>query len=81
MPQHPQTPPQRRSWYSLMADRLIALDRIKVGFREYGPGDTLPQDHPDAAASRSTASRVATDCTRPADRPRRIFFHSRGESW
>lgn len=50
MPQHPQTPPQRRSWYSLMADRLIALDRIKVGFREYGPGDTLPPDHPDAAA-------------------------------
>ena len=35
-----------------MADRLIALDRIKVGFREYGPGDTLPSDHPDAAAWR-----------------------------
>ena len=24
---------------------------------------------------------LATDCTRPADRPRRIFFHSKGESW
>ena len=33
------------------------------------------------SSSRSTTSRVATDCTRPADSPRRIFFHSRGESW
>ena len=31
--------------------------------------------------SRSTTSRVATDCTRPAERPRRTFFHSRGLSW
>ena len=30
------------------------------------------------SSSRSTTSRVATDCTRPADRPRRIFFHSSG---
>ncbi len=30
--------------------------------------------------SRSTTMRVATDWTRPADRPRRIFFHSSGES-
>ena len=30
--------------------------------------------------SLSTTMRVATDCTRPAERPRRIFFHSRGES-
>ena len=33
------------------------------------------------SSSRSTTSRVATDWTRPADRPRRIFRHSRGESW
>ena len=32
------------------------------------------------SSSRSTTRRVATDCTRPADSPRRIFFHSRGES-
>ena len=32
------------------------------------------------SCSRSTTSRVATDCTRPADSPRRIFFHSSGES-
>ena len=30
--------------------------------------------------SRSSTIRVATDCTRPAERPRRIFFHSRGLS-
>ena len=28
--------------------------------------------------SRSTTMRVATDCTRPADRPRVIFFHRTG---
>ena len=33
------------------------------------------------SSSRSATSRVATDCTRPADRPLRIFFHSRGDSW
>lgn len=33
------------------------------------------------SCSRSTTRRVATDCTRPADRPRRIFFHSSGLSW
>ena len=33
------------------------------------------------SCSRSQTIRVATDWTRPADRPRRIFFHSRGESW
>ena len=32
------------------------------------------------SCSRWATSRIATDCTRPADRPRRIFFHSRGES-
>ena len=32
------------------------------------------------AAKNSKAVFLATDCTRPADRPRRIFFHSRGES-
>ena len=31
-------------------DKLIATGRIKVGFREYGPGDTLPPNHPDASA-------------------------------
>ena len=30
--------------------------------------------------SRSTTSRVATDCTRPADRPVMTFFHSTGET-
>ena len=30
--------------------------------------------------SRSTTSRVATDCTRPADRPDMIFFQSTGET-
>ena len=30
--------------------------------------------------SRSSTMRVATDWTRPAERPRRIFFHSRGLS-
>ena len=30
------------------------------------------------SSSRSTTRRMATDCTRPADRPRRIFFHSSG---
>ena len=30
------------------------------------------------SSSRSTTRRVATDWTRPADRPRRIFFHSKG---
>ena len=29
--------------------------------------------------SRSTTSRVATDCTRPAESPRMIFFQSTGE--
>jgi hypothetical protein len=28
--------------------------------------------------SRSTMSRSATDWTRPADKPREIFFHKRG---
>ena len=32
------------------------------------------------AAKRSGRVYLATDCTRPADRPRRIFFHSSGES-
>ena len=32
------------------------------------------------ARSRSTTSRVATDCTRPADNPRVIFFQSTGET-
>jgi len=31
--------------------------------------------------SRSQMMRTATDCTRPADRPRRTFFQSSGESW
>ena len=31
------------------------------------------------ASSRSTISRNATVCTRPADSPRRTLFHSRGE--
>ena len=30
--------------------------------------------------SRSTTSRVATDCTRPADRPCRTLRHSTGET-
>ncbi len=30
--------------------------------------------------SLSTTSRVATDCTRPADRPDMTFFHSTGET-
>ena len=30
------------------------------------------------ARSRSTTSRVATDCTRPADRAGMTFFHSTG---
>ena len=30
------------------------------------------------SASRSTTRRTATDCTRPADRPRRTFVHSTG---
>ena len=30
--------------------------------------------------SRSTTRRTATDCTRPADRPRAIFFHNSGET-
>ena len=34
-----------------------------------------------AAADESAAVYLATDCTRPADRPLRIFFHSSGESW
>lgn len=32
-----------------MAD-LIALEYIQAGFRDYWPGDTLPAEHPDAAA-------------------------------
>ena len=32
------------------------------------------------SCSRSTMSRSATDCTLPADRPRRTFFHSTGLS-
>ena len=31
------------------------------------------------AAKKSGRVYLATDCTRPADSPRRIFFHSRGE--
>ncbi len=31
--------------------------------------------------SRSTISRTATDCTRPALRPRATFFQSSGETW
>ncbi|MCY1173706.1 hypothetical protein D9M71_424730 [compost metagenome] len=30
--------------------------------------------------SRSTTSFTATDCTRPADRPRAIFCHSSGDT-
>jgi hypothetical protein len=30
--------------------------------------------------SRSTTKRVATDCTRPADRPDMTFFHNTGET-
>ena len=30
--------------------------------------------------SRATISRVATDCTRPAERPDATFFHSTGET-
>ena len=30
--------------------------------------------------SRSTTRRVATDCTRPAERPVMTFFHSTGET-
>ena len=30
--------------------------------------------------SRSTITRVATDCTRPADRRGMTFFHSTGET-
>ena len=33
------------------------------------------------SASRSAMSRTATDCTRPADRPRRTFVHSTGLIW
>ena len=32
------------------------------------------------AAKGSQTVYLATDCTRPADSPRRIFFHSSGES-
>ncbi|MFO0873211.1 MAG: hypothetical protein U0575_04480 [Phycisphaerales bacterium] len=31
--------------------------------------------------SRSTTRRTATDCTRPALRPRATFFQSSGETW
>jgi hypothetical protein len=35
-----------------MAERLVALTTIRtdMGFTRYRPGDTLPADHPDAAA-------------------------------
>jgi hypothetical protein len=35
-----------------MADRLVALAHIRtdLGFTHYRPGDTLPENHPDAAA-------------------------------
>ena len=44
-------------------------------------GPVLPGDKARISFSRSTTSRVATDCTRPAERPWRTFFHSRGLSW
>ena len=42
------------------------------------------QAHPsmtEAELDASQISRTATDCTRPADRPRRIFFQSSGLIW
>ena len=33
------------------------------------------------AAKKAGTVYLATDWTRPADRPRRTFFHSRGDSW
>ena len=33
------------------------------------------------SSSRSTTSRTATDCTRPAESPRRTFFQRMGEIW
>ena len=43
-----------------MADRLIALTYIQtdMGFTRYRPGDTLPDDHPDAATWLENGSAV-----------------------
>lgn len=52
MPPNRRRPQTKRSWSSSMADRLIALTYIQtdLGFTRYRPGDTLPADHPQAAA-------------------------------
>ena len=34
-----------------MADRLLALAHIQVGFAQYKPGDFLPADRPDDTAA------------------------------
>ena len=47
-PQPPRTP---RFWSSWMADRLLALAHIQVGFAQYKPGDFLPADRPEDTAA------------------------------
>lgn len=52
-----------------MADRLLALAHIQVGFTQYKPGDLLPTDRPEDTAAwieAGTAMWVPEDYTRPA---------------
>lgn len=46
-------PPLRtpRFWLSWMADRLLALAHIQIGFAQYKPGDFLPADCPEDTAA------------------------------
>jgi hypothetical protein len=71
----------------------VLVDPVLAGPLELGVEDSGPRslkcgdDAPDSSLtnarisfSRSTIMRTATDCTRPAERPRAIFFQRSGES-
>ncbi len=62
--------------FCLTASRRISsfLDLVSAKTCQYSSGMNLR-----ISRSRSTTSFTATDCTRPADRPRAIFSQSSGE--
>ena len=49
--------------------RLAMIDQYSSGTKAW------------ISRSRSVMTRTATDCTRPADKPRRTFFHKSGLIW
>ena len=75
-----------RAWPSWTISSLLPSSRVALTLNGGGFGPSTVASTVQyscgtnalISASRSTTRRTATDCTRPADSPRRTFVHSTG---